>query len=633
MKIRARILAASVALVLLLALAAPAADARNAHFQVSPEIELMFGPCRPEERGIDDRFIEFLDGAKSTLDMAFYEFRLDPIVDAVIRAKLRGVAVRVVTDSDNYWARTGPSVDGEAAAESGEGASAPAPATKELNRFAKRLVDAGIPVRPDERSGLMHDKFAVRDGQALWTGSYNLTDTCSYRNANHAVILKSKELCALFTAEFREMFEDGQFGIRSPKHETLQVVNVGAVPVEALFAPEDDPNARIADLLRGAKRSIRFMQFAFTADDLGRILVEGAARKVDVRGIFDRTLYRSTGPYGEYARMADANIPVIVYDGFGKFHHKVFLIDAGTSGGMVVLGSQNASTNGNRQNDENVLVIRSAELAKRFAAEFTHLFGEQVAVTTGLAADDLPLAETSLETVDLYLHGNGNDVDRISVEFPARWSVGDTLADGIAVIRRGAATTARENLKVTKRSIELSGANLTGWGANSMLVLRVTGLRLPGLAGRYAVPVRVAAPGGAFRPVAHPPSIWVIDGESPEGFEQLLRYVGATNARLDRAGENWTAAELDRLKRRVRTLNLKLARHTAHLASGGLLDRVAQGVEFLERQSPKWRRYALDLTGDLADLRKALKARVVAGNDPLAEDLLRRVAALVATAR
>ena len=54
--------------------------------QVSPNIRIGFGPSKQGETGLDTEFIKFVDGARKTLHGAFFEIRLDSVVDAFIRA-------------------------------------------------------------------------------------------------------------------------------------------------------------------------------------------------------------------------------------------------------------------------------------------------------------------------------------------------------------------------------------------------------------------------------------------------------------------------------------------------------------------------------------------------------------------
>ena len=50
----------------------------------------------------------------------------------------------------------------------------------------------------------------------------------------------------------------------------------------------------------------------------------------------------------------------------GKMHHKVFIIDNKT----VITGSYNPTKNGNENNDENILIIYSEELAGEYEGKW-----------------------------------------------------------------------------------------------------------------------------------------------------------------------------------------------------------------------------------------------------------------------
>ena len=57
------------------------------------------------------------------------------------------------------------------------------------NDFMKKVRAAGIPTKSDENpNAIMHNKFVVADGARMITGSYNLTDTCSYNNYTNLVV-------------------------------------------------------------------------------------------------------------------------------------------------------------------------------------------------------------------------------------------------------------------------------------------------------------------------------------------------------------------------------------------------------------------------------------------------------------
>ena len=85
----------------------------------------------------------------------------------------------------------------------------------EANATLRQLQAAGLPLVDDGRSGLMHNKFMILDGRAVWTGSWNYTVNGTYRNNNNILVLESERAAAAYQAEFHEMFERGEFGTRS----------------------------------------------------------------------------------------------------------------------------------------------------------------------------------------------------------------------------------------------------------------------------------------------------------------------------------------------------------------------------------------------------------------------------------
>jgi phosphatidylserine/phosphatidylglycerophosphate/cardiolipin synthase-like enzyme len=88
---------------------------------------------------IEQRLIERINAAQISIHIASFEFDLTPVADALIAAHNRGVDVRWVTD-DEY----GLGVDEDP----GHG------------QF-QALKDAGIEVRSDNRTALMHNKFWI----------------------------------------------------------------------------------------------------------------------------------------------------------------------------------------------------------------------------------------------------------------------------------------------------------------------------------------------------------------------------------------------------------------------------------------------------------------------------------------
>ncbi len=288
-----------------------------------------------------DRFlVEAIDAAQKTVDMAAFELDLESVTQALIRAHQRGVRVRIVTDSD-YADEYGP----------------------------VELQKAGIPVVFDERNPFMHNKFTVIDGKQVWMGSWNYTNNCTFRNNNNAVVFDSPELAANYTAEFEEMFLEHSFGPTSPVNAKYREVTVGGVKVENYFASEDKTIIpRLVELVKGAKKSVYFMAFSFTDDDIASAMVERYRQGVTVRGVMEAR--NATGSGSEFDLLKQAGIDILPDGNPYVMHHKVIIIDEA----IVITGSFNFTGGAAKSNDENLVIIHSPEIAALYKAEFDRVY-------------------------------------------------------------------------------------------------------------------------------------------------------------------------------------------------------------------------------------------------------------------
>ena len=301
-------------------------------------------PDRPESRrgGIDERFVAYVDSATRTLDVAVYDFDLENVARAMARAQGRGVAVRMVTDSDTI-ANT---------------------RDEHIQQALQIVRDAGITIVPDERSAIMHHKFAVRDGEEVWTGSWNFTTGDTYRLNNHAVRIRSTELAGVYAGEFEAMFVNRQFGGGRVKRPPPPPIQVDGVRVQPMFAPENNVADQIAERIRTASLAIHFLAFSFTHDGIGQAVIERARAGVAVSGVFERT--GSETRFSELGAMRQAGLDVYQDGNPYVMHHKVFVVDGRTT----VLGSFNFSDSADRDNDENSLIVDDPVFAGLFEDEF-----------------------------------------------------------------------------------------------------------------------------------------------------------------------------------------------------------------------------------------------------------------------
>lgn len=141
--------------------------------------------------------------------------------------------------------------------------------------------------------------------------------------------------------------------------------------VEALFvSPSIDHviEKRLIEILEGAKETILLAMYSFTDDQLGDAVIRAHQRGVSVRVILDGA--QNTAQGGEYQKLREEGIPIIVEDVSGLMHHKFLVVDSQ----ITVTGSYNWTEAANRENFENIVVIVCREVAQAFAAEFNRIW-------------------------------------------------------------------------------------------------------------------------------------------------------------------------------------------------------------------------------------------------------------------
>ena len=295
--------------------------------------------------GPDEKLAAFIATARTSVDVAIYQLDLEDVTGALLAAAQRGCRVRVVTDVDIL------------------------DDPKENPSF-RQLQAARIEVVGGNPNAIMHDKFVVVDGAAVWTGSWNFTANDTYRYNNDAMQIQSPALAHNYTVTFEKMWADGLFGSHRKPGGTTPRLTIDGVAVENYFSPEDGVTEKIVSRLQAARKSIDFMAYSFTSDPIGDAVLARAGAGVRVRGVFETV--GSETRYSEYGRMKSAGLDVYQDGNPYLMHHKVFIIDGET----VVFGSFNFSQNAEQDNDENLLVVDETALAGRFTEEFERVYAE-----------------------------------------------------------------------------------------------------------------------------------------------------------------------------------------------------------------------------------------------------------------
>jgi len=292
------------------------------------------------EDGLDLRLVESIDAARISVDVAAYSISLYSVRKALIDAFNRGVPVRIVMESDNMTDTT-----------------------------PLALIAAGIPVVGDRRECLMHNKFIIIDRAEVWTGSMNYTTSGTYQDNNNIIRLRSAKIVKDYQLEFEEMFKDDFFGPDVIAETPFPKITMDGVNLEVYFSPDDRVARRIVALLRGAKTSINFMAYSFTANDFGDIVRQKAQDGLTVTGVMDESQIKSnTGT--EFDVFSQVGLSVYPDGNQGLMHHKVIIIDRE----IVITGSYNFTASAERNNDENVLIFFDKQIASFYLEEFQRVY-------------------------------------------------------------------------------------------------------------------------------------------------------------------------------------------------------------------------------------------------------------------
>jgi phosphatidylserine/phosphatidylglycerophosphate/cardiolipin synthase-like enzyme len=327
-------------------------------------VTLEDGGQRAED--IAARLVAWLEATRESLDLALYDVRLpgevgDDVADAIRAARDRGVRIRIMFNQDEREEEPRPF-------------EPPPPRTEPT-----LLEQLGVPLKPIPGwRDLMHHKYAVRDGAAVWTGSSNWTLDNWTRAENVLATVASPELASSYARDFEQMWTRGKVDERDGFDAPSTAV--GDASVRPWFCPGRGPelSQRIAKRIGTARRRVRIASPVLTAGPilgtLNEVLAEG---RLDVAGVCDATQVAQVFDQWAHNPRSQWKAPLLravltvfhgkrsipyATDSIHNFMHaKVTVADDTT-----FLGSFNLSRSG-ETNAENVLEIADAELAERMA--------------------------------------------------------------------------------------------------------------------------------------------------------------------------------------------------------------------------------------------------------------------------
>ena len=306
---------------------------------------------------VTQRLIGLIDGAATTVDIANYTFSVRAIEEAILRAKTRGVAVRVAMDKGQ---ETGDTV-------------------------ATRLSAAGVEVRfipgGGTPAGLQHAKFMLVDELTLATGSNNWSSTGTSINEESTIVIRSVDgdpLLGGFACHFEKIWAADHAGAGS------------CSTTEVKFTPSSAPVQMLKEEITRSRKTIDVLMHHLAFEDLVKELAKAAERGVKVRVIVNAT-DRAEHTGAAWDRLIAAG-GVIRYkqtnaEQFQLMHHKLMVVDDR----VVVNGSGNWSGSAFFKNFENYVRYRDPRIARPYRELYDRLW------MWSLSAESLDAGKTAAQ--------------------------------------------------------------------------------------------------------------------------------------------------------------------------------------------------------------------------------------------
>jgi len=143
--------------------------------------------------------------------------------------------------------------------------------------------------------------------------------------------------------------------------DLMQTSNLTVLGV--YFSPQGGCEGQVVHWIDRANETLHVLIYSFTNDAIGDAVVRAHQRGVEVKVVFEESQVSS---YSEYWKLQSIGALVRNDTNSGRMHHKTAVID----GYVILTGSFNWSAAAEERNNENMMILRSEDLAHVFEEAF-----------------------------------------------------------------------------------------------------------------------------------------------------------------------------------------------------------------------------------------------------------------------
>lgn len=147
----------------------------------APSVQVGFSP----EGSALQLVLKTIESAQHEIRLMGYSFTSPEVVSALVRAKRRGVDVRIVIDEKSNR-------------------------SKASQAAMNVVVNAGIPLRTNGRYAIMHDKVIIVDNHTVEAGSFNYTRSAASRNSENVLVINEMpEVAQTYLQHWQSRWDGG----------------------------------------------------------------------------------------------------------------------------------------------------------------------------------------------------------------------------------------------------------------------------------------------------------------------------------------------------------------------------------------------------------------------------------------
>jgi len=334
-------------------------------------------------RDVAIRTADFINQAKSTIDIAIYDFRLRDEAATIVAEGLRsqarkGVQIRIAYDSATDLGADALPTAAPSHLESDQKLLG-------TDSFVRSFADVAQVTSITGYRVLMHNKYILRDvaspDAAVFTGSSNYTNDSWGLQDNNLLCLRSQQLASYYAKDFNDLWSRRKI-VDSTGYRDAGTLRMNDVPVTIAFTPGDGPMVlkEIVGAIAAARNRLYVASVVLSSGPILAALSEAIDRGLPLAGLYDgpqmdqverqwNATNLGTDKINTWQKVARHLVRKnsIPFDRQNKsqphnfMHNKLVVADQ-----IVVTGSFNLSNHA-MGNAENVLLIRDAVIADSYA--------------------------------------------------------------------------------------------------------------------------------------------------------------------------------------------------------------------------------------------------------------------------